>query len=126
MDPSPIPDQDDFARDVSAKMSQCFDELLAVDGTFKMPFVDLAGKRQGYCRGQRPPFPGHSTKKGSFSDASPGGSQRFLKGEAKFIPKHDFCADSLRLFLSWANLAATRLLPTLSPALQLAARVFAD
>lgn len=126
VDPGTIPNQDDFARDVPAQMVQRFQEFLAIDRTFKMPFVDFPGKRQGHCGGQRSPFLGHSTKDGSFSCASPGGGQRFLKGEAKFIPKHDFCADSLRLFLSLANLAATTLLPNLDPAPRLAARVFVD
>ena len=45
MDPSTIPNQDDFARDVPAKMRQCFDEFVTIDRTFKMPFVDFAGKR---------------------------------------------------------------------------------
>lgn len=126
MDPGTIPDQDDFAADVPAKMVQRFEELLAIDRTFKMPFVDFAGKRQCHCRGQRPPFLGHSTKEGSFSSASPGGCQGFLKGEAKFIPKYDFCVEPPRLFLSWTNLALARLLPTLFPARWLAARVVVD
>ncbi len=45
MDPSTIPNQDDFARDVPAKMRQCFDEFVTIDRTFKMPLVDFAGKR---------------------------------------------------------------------------------
>lgn len=126
MDPSTIPNQDDFARYVPAKVVQRFDEFLAVDRTFKMPFVDFSGKRQSHSRGQRSPFLGHSPKDGPFSYASPGGSQSFLKGETKFIPKHDFCAEPKRLFLSLANLAATRLLPTLSPAQPPAARAFGD
>src|SRR5512139_190606 len=116
MDLSTIPNQNDFARDVSTKMVQCFDEFQTIDRTFKMPFVDFAGKRQGYCRGQRSPFLGYSTKNGPFSCASPGSDQRFLKGEAKFIPNYDFCVEPPRLFLSLANLAATRLPLMLYPA----------
>jgi hypothetical protein len=126
VDPSTIPNQDDFARGVPAKMVQRFDKFLAIDRTFKMPFVDFAGKRQGHCRRQRSPFLGHSTKDRSFSCACPSSSQRFLKGETKFIPNYDFCVEPPRLFLSWTNLAATRLLPTLYPAPLLAARVFVD
>lgn len=126
VDPGTIPNQDDFARDVPAKMVQRFDKFLAIERTFKMPFVDFPGKRQGYCRRQRSPFLGHSTKDGSFSCAGPSSGQRFLKGEAKFIPNYDFCVEPPRLFLSLANLAATRLLPTLYPAPLLAARVFVD
>jgi hypothetical protein len=74
-----------------------------------VPFVDFAGKRQCHGRGQRPPFFSHSTKDGPFSSARPGGGQRFLKGEAKFIPKYDFCVEPPRLFLSWTNLALARL-----------------
>ncbi len=123
MDPGPIPNQDDFARCVPAKMVQRLDEFLAIDRTLKVPFVDFAGKRQCHGRGQRPPFPGHSTKDGPFSSARPSGGQRFLKGEAKFIPKYDFCVEPPRLFLSWTNLALARLAPTLFPARWLAAKV---
>ena len=42
MDPGPIPDQDDRACYVPAKMSQCVDEFLAIDRTFKVLFVDFA------------------------------------------------------------------------------------
>lgn len=42
MDPSSIPNQDDFAGYVSTKMVERLDEFLTIDGTFKMPFVDLA------------------------------------------------------------------------------------
>lgn len=126
MDPGTIPNQDDFAGDVPAKMVQRFDEFLALDRTFKMPFVDFARKRQGHCRGHRSPFLGHATKDGPFSSARPGGGQRFLKGEAKFIPKYDFCVEPPRLFLSWTNLALARLRPALFPARSLAARVVVD
>jgi len=42
MDPGPIPNQDEFARDIPAKMVERFNEFLTIDGAFKMPFVDLA------------------------------------------------------------------------------------
>jgi len=126
MDPGTIPNQDDFAWDVPAKMVERFDEFLAIDRTFKMPFIDFAGQRECHRRGQHPPFLSHSTKDGSFSSASPGGCQGFLKGEAKFIPKHDFCVEPPRLFLSWTNLALARLRPALFPARSLAARVVVD
>jgi len=123
MDLGSIPNQNDLAGRVPAKMIQCFDKFLAIDRTFKMPFVDFAGKRQCHRRGQRSPFLGHSAEDRSFSSASPGRCQRFLKGEAKFIPKYDFCAEPPRLFLSWTNLALARLPPALSPARWLAAGV---
>ena len=93
MDSGPIPNQNDYARYMSAKMVERFDELLAIDGTFKMSFIDLAGKRQSHRGGESSPFFGHSAEEGSFSCAHPGRCQRFLKGEAKFIPTHDFCVE---------------------------------
>ncbi len=42
MDPGTIPNQDDFACYVPAKMVQRFDEFVAMDRTFKMAFVDFA------------------------------------------------------------------------------------
>jgi hypothetical protein len=45
MDPSTIPNQDDFARDVPAKMIECFDKFLTIDRTLKIFFVDFAGQR---------------------------------------------------------------------------------
>lgn len=44
MDPGTIPNQNDLTGRVPVKMLQRFDEFLAIDRTFKMPFVDLAGK----------------------------------------------------------------------------------
>ena len=73
MDPGAIPNQDELSGYLSPNMFECGDEFFAIDGTFKMSFVDFAGKRQGHRRGQRSPFFGHSAKDRPLASTRPGG-----------------------------------------------------
>jgi len=59
-----------------------------------------------------------------FSFGGPRCRPGFWKGETKFIPKYDFCAQPLRLFLALENLAPARPSPTLAPVLLPAAKAF--
>ena len=119
-----IPNQNDFAWNLPLNMLQCGNQIFAIDRTFKMPFVDFAGKSEcNRCR-DGTPFLCHSAVNGTLASTSPSGRQKFLKGKAKFIPKHDFCAEPLRLFLSLANLVPTMPSPILLPARPLAVKAF--
>lgn len=116
MNSSSIPNQNDLAWKVSLQMVERFNDLLTFHGTLKMSLVDSA--RKGQCHGcrQSTAIIGDPSENWPFSFACPSRRQRFLKGETKFIPKHDFCAEPLRLFLALENLAPSKPAPTLVPA----------
>src|SRR5260370_7332828 len=108
MGASSVPDQDEGAGNMLLQMLKRFKDLLAMDGSFEMPFVDLAREAEGHRRGQSPAIRGDLTQDRSFASPSPSRSQGFLKGEAKFIPEDDFGAHPPRLFLSLANRARAK------------------
>ncbi len=103
MGPGSVPDQNEGARQMLLEMLQSFQNLFAVDGSLEMPFVDLAREREGHGGRQHPPIRCNLMQDRPPSPASPGGRRRFLKGEPKFIPEHDFGAQPPRLFLSSVN-----------------------
>src|SRR5260370_41297267 len=126
MGASSVPDQDEGAGNMLLQMLKRFKDLLAMDGSFEMPFVDLAREGEGHRRGQSSAIRGDLAQDRSFASPSPSRSQGFLKGEAKFIPEDDFGAQPLRLFLSLANRARAK--PAQAGALvrRRAAMVFVD
>jgi len=123
---SSVPDQNDGAGNMLLQMLKRFDDLFAMDGSFEMPFVDLAREGEGHRRGQSPPIRGDLAQDRSLASPSPSRSQGFLKGEAKFIPEDDFGAQPPRLFLSWANRAQAKPAPARALVRRLAVTVFAD
>ena len=72
-----------------------------------MLFVDFSWQAQRYRSGYCAAFLCDSAEDRTLSSTSPSCRQFFLKGKTKFIPKHDFCAEPLWLFLSLAHLVAT-------------------
>jgi len=124
--PRSVPNQNDGAGNMVSEMLQGLNDLLATDCSFKMPFVDFAREGEGHRRGQRPAIRSDLAQDRSTSSTSPRGRGYFLKGKSKFIPKDDFCAQPLRLFLSWVSRARARLAPTRVLVLPPAAAVSAD
>ena len=84
-------------------MLKRFNQLRAFDGSFEMAFVNLARQSQRGRRRHRPPITGHASQHRAFAFARPRRGQRFLKGEPKFIEKHDRGGVPPGLFLSGAN-----------------------
>lgn len=126
MNASSIPNQNDLAWKVSLEMLECCNDLLAFHGAIKVSFVDFARQGQRHGRRESTAIRSDPSENWSFSFACPSCRQQFLKGETKFIPKDEFCAEPLRLFLALENLAPARPVPILALALQLAAMAFAD
>ena len=125
MDPSSIPDQKEGTGNMVLKMFQSLKDLLTVDRSFKMPFVDFTRESKGHRRRQNPTIPANLSQDRSPSSTGPGRRRCFLKREPKFIPEDDFGAQPLRLFLSWVNRGPARPAPTLVPVPPPAARVAA-
>ena len=104
-----IPDQDERALDVAQQMLQSDQQFFSIDRAIRMSFLDLASHRQSsHCRG----FPaklGNSFQLRGLAFRCPGEADWFGIGNPKFIFKYDLCAEPVRLFLSLANPAPTRL-----------------
>jgi hypothetical protein len=80
------------------KMFQHFDDLRTFHAPTEMAFVNLARQRQADSRGKSAAFIFHTTQNRSLAARCPGSSEGFLKGEPKFVKKHDFCVVSPRFF----------------------------
>lgn len=126
MGSSSVPDQDEGAGKMVLQMHKRFEDLLAMDGSFEMPFVDFAREAEGHRRGQSPSVRGDLAQDGSFASPSPSRRQGFLKGESKFIPEDDVGAQPPRLFLSLANRVRAKPAPARALVRRLAAMVSGD
>ncbi len=100
-----VPDQNETCGQMAQQMAQGSNHLSALHPTFKMPLVNLARKSQSHRRGDAAPLTGQAWQVGTLPARCPRSRQRFLKGKAELIKKHDFYADSPRLFLYVANLS---------------------
>ena len=95
----PVPDQDKRTFDLTHKMFQSNQQLLGIDRTFKMSFVDLARNRQADHRGDFSAKFGDPFQSRSLSLWRPGETDRLCKGKSKFIFTHDLCAETPRFFI---------------------------
>lgn len=120
-----VPNENDLSRNLPLNVGQGLEQVFTFDGGFKMSFVDLARKSECDYAGQCSTFLGDSAMDRTLAETGPRGRQLLLKGKAKLIPKYDFCAEPLRLFLSLANLLQARPRPIPFPVRSLGARAFA-
>jgi len=103
-----IPNQDHGSMDVPPKMFQANDQFLGIDRTIEMPFENLTRNRQTDHRRCLPTKLGDPLQLGRLTFWRPGEADRFGIRKAKFIFKHDLCAESPRFFLSGANRVSTK------------------
>ncbi|HUH97405.1 MAG TPA: hypothetical protein VLZ89_08615 [Anaerolineales bacterium] len=80
------------------EMFQRFDDLLTMDGSFKVLLVGLAREGEGHGSRNRSPAGIDLAQDGSPASPGPSGGWGFLKREAEFIPEDDFGAPPPRLF----------------------------
>lgn len=101
--PGSVPDQNHFASQMLLQMLKTVHNLIAMNRSFKMSLKDLARQGERHRGRDCAPVRVDLIEDGSTPAVAPSGRGLLLKGETKFIPEHDFGAQPLRLFLSWAN-----------------------
>ena len=104
-----IPNEDEGSTNAATKMLQTLDQFFGVDRTRKTLLEDSATDGQSSHTRDFSTILSDPFQVRCFSTRCPGWTDRFSKGDAKFIFKHDLCAEPLRFFLSLSNPCSTRL-----------------
>jgi len=124
--PGSVPNQNHFASQMVLQMLKTVHNLTAMNRSFKMSLKDLARQGERHRGRDCAPVGVDLIQDGSTPAVAPSGRGLLLKREAKFIPEHDFGAQPLRLFLSWANRDPAKLararVPVRSPAAAVSVR----
>jgi len=110
-----IPNQDEGSTNAATKMLEALDQFFGVDRTCKTLFEDLSADGQSSHARDFSTILSDPFQVRCFSTRCPGWTNRFSKGDAKFIFEHDLCAEPLRFFLSLPNPCSTRLGSTPHP-----------
>ena len=110
-----IPNQDEGSTNATTKMLQASNQFFRVNRTFKALLKDPSSNGQSsHARDFSTILPNPFQVR-CFSTRCPGWTDRFSKGDAKFIFEHDLCAEPFRFFLSLPNPCSTRLGSTPHP-----------
>lgn len=110
-----IPNEDERSTNAATKMLQTLDQFFGVDRTFKTLLEDPSANAQSSHARDFSTILSDPFQVRSLSIRCPGWTDRFRKGNPKFIFEHDLCAEPLRFFLSLPNPCSTRLGSTLHP-----------
>ena len=110
-----IPNKDEGSAHTAMKMLQTLDQFFGVDRTFKTFLEDPSPDGQSSHARDFSTILSDPFQVRRFSTRCPGWTDRFSKGDAKFIFKHDLCVEPLRFFLSLPNPCSTRLGSTPRP-----------
>ena len=110
-----IPNKDEGSANVATKILQALDQFFGVDRTCKTLLEDPSTDGQSSHTRDFSAILSNPFQMRRFSTRCPGWTDRFSKGDAKFIFKHDLCAEPLRFFLSLPNPCSARLGSTPHP-----------